>query len=144
MSVTMRDYKVAEKRIAAVFGTDNAPEVGKETLQVYRAYLLQHFDKEAVLTGREDFLWEEFYVFGPGDKKEYEELKKSRPSYTDEFEFIDIPKKTIDDHDLIAGVKRLSDGKKFKIGLSWLTTKKKKTDAYQVLDDFATWVVNCQ
>ncbi len=140
----MRDYKATEKRIAAVFGTDNAPEVGKETLQFYRVYLLQHVAEETVLTGRDDFFWEEFYVFGPGDKKEYEELKKTRASYTDDFEFIDILKKTIDDHDLIARVKRLSDGKKFKIGLSWLTTKKKKTDAYQVLDDFATWVVNCQ
>ncbi len=71
-------------------------------------------------------------------------MKQTRPSYTDDFVFIDILKKTIDGHDLIARVKRLSDGKKFKIGLSWLTTKKKKTEAYQVLDDFATWIVNWQ
>ncbi len=142
--MTVRDHKATEKRIAAVFGTDSVPEVGKKTLQIYRAYLLQHVAEETVLTGREDFLWEEFYVFGPGDKKEYEELKQTRPSYTDDFAFTDILKKTIDDHDLIAEVKRLSDGKKFEIGLSWLTTKKKKTEAYQVLDDFATWIVNWQ
>ncbi len=140
----MRDYKAADKRIASVFGMTTAPEVGKETLQAYRTYLLQHFDKDAVLTGREDFLWEEFYVFGPGDKKEYEELKKSRGSYTDTYVLADIPEKTIGGHDLIARVKRQSDEKKFDIGLSWLTTKKKKTDAYQMLDDFATWIVNCQ
>jgi len=140
----MRDYEAAKKRIAKVFGMDEAPEVGKESLQVYRSYLHRYLDKEAVLTGREDFLWEEFYVFGPGDKNEYEELKKSRASYTDLFALIDIPEKTIGEYDLIAKVKRLSDGKKFEIGLSWLTTKKKKTDAYQVLDDFATWVVNWQ
>jgi hypothetical protein len=101
-------------------------------------------DKEAVLTGREDFLWEEFYVFGPGDKNEYAELKKNRASYTDLFALIDIPEKTIRESDLIAKVKRLSDGKKFEIGLSWLTTKNRKTEAYQILDDFATWVVNWQ
>lgn len=140
----MRDHAAAEKRIAAVFGSDIAPEVGKESLQIYRAHLLQHFDKETLLTGREDFLWEEFYVFGPGDEKEYEEMKKNRASYTDIFILIDIPEKTLGDHDLIARVKRQSDRKKFDIGLSWLTTKKKKTDAYQVLDDFATWIVNCQ
>ncbi len=140
----MRDYKAAENRIAAVFGMEHPPEVGKDTLQVYRAYLLQHFAKDEVLTGREDFLWEEFFVFGPGDKKEYEELKKSRASYTDTFTLIDIPKKTMGDNDLIAGVKRLSDGKKFEIGLSWLTVKKKKTNTWQMLDDFATWIVNCQ
>lgn len=123
---------------------DKAPEVSKESLMTYRSYLLQHLDKEADLTGREDFLWEEFYVFGPGDKNEYEELKKSRASYTDSFALIDIPKETIGGRDLIAKVRRLSDGKIFEIGLSWLTTKNKKTDAYQVLDDFATWIVNWQ
>ncbi len=140
----MRDYASVEKRIARVFGTSKAPRVGKESLQIYRSYLLQHLDRVAVLTGREDFLWEEFYLFGPGDKKEYEELKKNRASYTDEFEFINIPKKTIEGHDLIAKVKRLSDGKIFEIGLSWLTTKKKRSEVYQLLDDFATWIVNCQ
>ncbi len=140
----MRDYASAEKRIARVFGTNKAPRVGKESLQIYRLHLLQHLDRVAVLTGREDFLWEEFYLFGPGDKKEYEELKKNRASYTDEFEFIDISKKTIEGHDLIAKVKRLSDGEIFEIGLSWLTTKKKRSEAYQMLDDFATWIVNCQ
>jgi hypothetical protein len=140
----MRDYEAARKRIAKVFGMEEAPEVVKESLQVYRSYIHRHLDKEAVLTGREDFLWEEFYVFGPGDKNEYEELKKGRASYTDLFVLFDIPEKTIGEHDLIAKVKRLSDGKKFEIGLSWLTTKKKKTEAYQVLDDFATWIVNWQ
>jgi len=48
----------------------------------------------------------------------------------------------IEENDLIAKVKRLSDGKVFEIGLSWLTTKKKKGKDYQLLDDFATWVVN--
>jgi len=140
----MRDHEAARKRIAMVFGMDEAPEVGKESLQVYRSYLHQHLDKEAVLTGREDFLWEEFYVFGPGNENEYEELKKDRASYTDLFALINIPEQTIGEHDLIAKVKRLSDGKKFEVGLSWLTTKKKKTAAYQVLDDFATWIVNWQ
>lgn len=140
----MRDFAGAFKRIAKVFGMAEAPKVGKERLQIYREYLLQHFDKETLLTGREDFLWEEFYVFGPGDKREYEELKKVRASHTDIFMLIDIPKKTIDGHDLIARVRREPNGKKFEIGLSWLTTKKKRTAAYQMLDDFATWIVNCQ
>ncbi len=140
----MSDYEAARKRIASVFGADEAPEVGKETLQVYRLYLLQHFNREAVLTGREDFPWEEFYVFGTGDKNEYEDLKKIRASYTDTFKLIDIPEGTMRGHDLIGRVERLSDGKTFEIGLSWLTTKKKQTEAYQILDDFATWIVNWQ
>lgn len=140
----MVDIKAARIRIAKVFGMEDAPEVSisRESLLTYRSYLLSRLDKQTVLTGREDFLWEEFYVFGPGDKEEYEHLKKQRASYTDEFELIDILEKTVEDHDLAAKVKRLSDGKKFDIGLSWLTAKKKKTEAYQLLDDFATWVVN--
>ncbi len=140
----MKETVAAFKRIASIFGRDAAPEVGKETLQTYRAYLLRHFDKATVLTGREDFNWEEFYLIGPGDKKEYEKLKKSRASYTDEFMLIEIPEETIGDHDLIARVRRLSDKKRFDIGLSWLTTEKKRTKSHRVLDDFATWICNCQ
>ena len=55
-------------------------------------------------------------------------------------ELIDILENEIEENDLIAKVKRMSDGKSFEIGLSWLTTK--KTKDYQLLDDFATWVVN--
>jgi len=138
----MVDIKAARIRIAKVFGTEEAPEVNRKSLLIYRAYLLQRLDQTAVITGREDFLWEEFYVFGPGEKDKYEKLKKKRASYTDEFELIDILGKIVEERDLIARVKRLSDGKTFDIGLSWLTAKEKKTGTYQLFDDFATWVVN--
>jgi hypothetical protein len=130
-----------EARIAAVFGTNEIPEVSKKDLLRYRTYLLQHFDRKMVLTGREDFSWEEKYVFGLGNRSEYEKLKKTKPSYTDEYELVDISDE-VEENDLLARVKRLSDGKSFEIGLSWLTTKKKKGKDYQLLDDFATWVVN--
>jgi hypothetical protein len=131
-----------EARIIKVFETKEVPEVSKENLLKYRKYLIQHFDRKTILTGREDFPWEEKYVIGPGSRAEYEKLKKTHPSYTDKYELIDILENEIDENDLIAKVKRLSDGKSFEIGLSWLTTKKKKTKDYQLLDDFATWVVN--
>jgi hypothetical protein len=95
-----------------------------------------------VLTGREDFQWEEKYVFGIGDQAEYEKLKKTHPSYTDEYELLDLSADITEEHDLLAIVKRISDGKSFEIGLSWLTTKPEKGKDYQLLDDFATWVVN--
>ena len=65
-----------EARIAQVFGTKEAPGVSQKNLLKYRKYLLQHFDRETVLTGREDFPWEEKYVIGPGSRAEYEKLKK--------------------------------------------------------------------
>jgi len=131
-----------EVRIAKVFGIDEAPEVSEANLLKYRQYILEHFNKNAVLTGREDFPWEEKYVFGPGNKAEYERLKKTNPSYTDEYQLLEIMGNVIEENDLIAKVKRLSDGKKFEIGLSWLAVKNKKAKECQLLDDFATWVVN--
>ena len=125
----------------------------------YRKYLLEHLDRKAILTGCEDFPWEEKYVLGGWSRAEYEKLKKTNPSYTDEYELIDILQDDLPENDLIAQVKRLSDGKVFEIGLSWLATKKEKkslrllrrektaprndgTEDHQLLDDFATWVVN--
>jgi hypothetical protein len=131
-----------EKRIMQVFATDGVPQVTEENLLVYRQFLLARFDKKRILTGREDFPWEEKYVMGVGDRKEYEKLKKTMPSYTDEYELMDIREEEIEENDLIAHVKRLADGKRFDIGLSWLTTKVEEGKDYQLLDDFATWVVN--
>lgn len=131
-----------EARIIKILGTEEVPEVSEENLLKYRKYLLQHIDRKAILTGREDFPWEEIYIFGPGSRAEYEKLKKTHPSYTDEYELMDILENEIEENDLIAKVKRLSDGRVFEIGLSWLTTEKNKGNDYQLLDDFATWVVN--
>jgi hypothetical protein len=131
-----------EARIAKVFGTKEVPEVCKKNLLRYRNYLLQHFDRKMVLTGREDFPWEEKYVIGPGSRSEYEKLKKTNPSYTDEYELIDIAEGEVAENDLLATVKRLSDDKNFEIGISWLTPKKKRGRDHQLFDDFATWAVN--
>lgn len=138
----MDDFDKIEARVAKIFEIEEAPEVTEENLLKYREYILDHFDKKTILTGREDFLWEEYYVLGPGDPVEYKKLKKTRPSYTDEYELIDIVEGRIERNDLVAEVKRLSDGKIFEIELYWLTPKEKKTKDFQLLDDYATWQVN--
>ncbi|MBM4387758.1 MAG: hypothetical protein FJ088_08470 [Deltaproteobacteria bacterium] len=131
-----------EKRIAEALGVREVPVVNEENLLKYRSYLLARLDKETVLTGREDFEWEEKYVFGYGSQEEYERLKKTNPSYKDKYKLIDILEEGTEEDDLIALVERLSDKMRFGIGLSWLTTKDKKCNDFQLLDDFATWVVN--
>jgi hypothetical protein len=73
-----------EARIIKILETEEVPEVSEENLLKYRKYLIQHLDPKAIFTGREDFPWEEKYVFGPGSCAEYEKLKKTHPSYTDE------------------------------------------------------------
>ena len=134
-----------EKRIAEALGVQEVPEVDERNLLKYRKYLLGRLDKGTVLTGREDFPWEEKYVIGPGSRAEYEQLKKTNPSYEDDYKLIDISETETQEIDLIAVVERLSDKKRFEIGVSWLTTKNKNSRDFQPLDDFATWVVNwCQ
>jgi len=131
-----------EKRIMKVFGKAEVPAVSEEKLLMYRQYLLARLDKKTLLLGREDFPWEERYVIGGGNRKEYEKLKRTNLSYTDECELVDILAEETEENDLIAKVRRLSDGKHFDIGLSWLTTTNRKSKDYQLLDDFATWAVN--
>jgi hypothetical protein len=131
-----------EKRIASIFGTEEVPDVTGATLQTYRGYLVEHLDRGLKLTGREDFPWEERYVFGYGDPEDYEELKKDNPSYKDVFELLEIVDEDEPEGDLLVRVRRLSDSKTFKIGLSWLTPLDDKSSKFQLLDDFATWVAN--
>src|SRR4028118_1113136 len=77
-----------EKRIAAILSTDDL-SVTEEKQNVYLDYLQSNIQKRIILTGREDFTWEEKYLFGGWSKREYEELKKTQASYTDKFEFME-------------------------------------------------------
>ena len=131
-----------EKRIAKALGGNEVLPVDDINILKYRNYLLLQLGKGAVLTGREDFPWEEKYVFGSGSQVEYELLKKKKPSYKDEYKLIGISEEYFDDNDLIAQVERLSDKKRFEISLSWLSVKDEKSKDFLLLEDFATWVVN--
>jgi hypothetical protein len=72
-----KDFKKQEKRIELVFPKEIS-DISKryETLELYQVFLEKNLDLLVKLTGIEDFSWEEFYIFGPGDKNEYEKLKK--------------------------------------------------------------------
>lgn len=131
-----------EQRIAKVLGVREVPDVNEVSLRKYRRFILEKLDKNTVLIGREDFPWEEKYVFGPGDPAEYARLKKTHPSYKDEFKLTGISQESADESDLVAQVQRLSDKKQFQVGLSWLTTQDTESKDFQTLDDFATWVAN--
>lgn len=78
------------KRIAQVFGKEEPPEVKEKTLKVYLKHLRKNVEYPCMLTGSEDFEWEEFYIIGPGSKKEHEQLRKTNASYLDTFELIDF------------------------------------------------------
>ena len=69
-----------EKRIASIFGTDEVPEVRDETLKIYLNYIKDNIDTTCEVTGIEDFEWEEYYIIGPGSKREHEKLRKIKQS----------------------------------------------------------------
>ena len=130
-----------DKRIAAILGSNDF-RVGKKSLAKYRDYLKSNLSLPCRLTGIEDFLWEEFYVFGPGDEKEYEELKKTRPSYTDKFDFIDIDEHESLEEGLFVQVLRVSDNKRFALPLADLEPVDEDSENYQLLNDYSVWFVN--
>lgn len=111
-----------------------------------------HLQRALVLpcevTGIEDFDWEEYYVLGPGDPKEYARLRKSQPSYRDRYELIGITRDAASDwmlhggEDIAAHVRRKTDGKEFHLGLSELKAVDKRSPNFQLLDDYAVFFAN--
>ena len=128
-----------DRRIHAILGDDK--ERTMHSAKRYRDYLVKHLSLPILVTGIEDFPWEEPYIFGGWDKDEYEELKKSNPSYTDTFELLSLeaPNKY---EDVMAKVRRLSDGKQFEIGLSWLCCQDQDNDVKILLEDYGVWHTN--
>ena len=81
-------------------------------------------------------------IFGPGDKDEYEKLKKTRPSYRDIYTFMSFDDLIDDSEGLMVIVKRVSDKKQFVLPLSDLKVVDAKSQNYQLIDDYAVWHVN--
>ena len=119
-----------------------------EAVKVFYEYLMSNLSLPCEVTGIEDFRWEEIYVFGPGDEEEYDRLKKTQPSYTDQYELLGIDCEAKSgwmlfwEEDIGADVRRISDGKKFVLGLSELEATDKQSGNYQLLDDYSVWFVN--
>ena len=138
----MSDYDEHTNRLLVIFDSKKIPPVSDKSLKTYLKYLKSKIQMPCQLTGIEDFEWEEYYVFGPGSKKEYEQLKKTQPSYTDKYELIDFEDEVDEFYGVMVNVKRLSDRKKFELPLADLEATNKKSDDYQLLDDYSVWFVN--
>jgi hypothetical protein len=138
----MDKFEKQEKRIMAILGTEKL-DVIKKTFSTYLRYLMNHVELPCQVTGIEDFEWEEPYVFGFGSKSEYEELKKTQPSYKDKFNLIRFVDEIDDYYDgIFVHVQRLSDKKKFILPLADLKSGDRKSKNYQLLDDYSVWFVN--
>ena len=136
-----------DKRITAVIGDYENVEFD-EARSLYYQHLKTNLILPCEVTGIEDFSWEEIYVFNPGCEEEYKQLKETQPSYTDKYELLGIDKylqtgwMIIWQNDIAAHLKRISDSKEFVLGLSDLKAIDKKSENYQLLDDFSVWFVN--
>jgi hypothetical protein len=128
-----------DKRIHQILGEDRYRN--GDNAERYRAYLLEHLSFPIQVTGLEDFPWEEPYVLGVWDRAEYEELKKVRPSYTDTFDLNGLEPPD-DRDDITAHIRRVSDGQRFEIGLSWLKAQNPKDPFAQLLEDYGIWHTN--
>lgn len=131
-----------DKRIASIFDMDEVPEVTDETLRTYLQYIRDNVDTTCEITGIEDFKWEEYYIIGPGSKKEHEKLRKTRPSFMDTYKIIGFDDEPEDDYGILVNLRRISDKKKFTLPLAELKVTYKKHSSYQTIDDFSVWFVN--
>jgi hypothetical protein len=83
-----------------------------------------------------------YYVIGPGSKAEHERLRKTRPSSMDTYDLLSFEEEVNPDDGILVHVRRVSDKKKFLLPLANLEAAQKKSPNYQLLDDYAVWLVN--
>lgn len=138
-------FKNHERRIEQIFN-NKFDDISRrlETLAFYKSYLEANLKFPLRITGIEDFDWEEFYILGPGNKREYEMLKKIQPSYTDIFSMSRIDSYYDEEYGLFAKVTRLSDKKRFQLPLTDMKAVEKKSTEYQLLEDYSVWFINYQ
>ncbi len=129
-----------EKRIEQILGRNCDKTM--ETALAYKKHLVASLKTPCLMTGVEDFPWEERYLLGSGSEKEYRKLKKKYPSYTDKYELIEILDPDHEEYELTARVQRISDKKIFEIGLSWLEAVDRKNGNYELLHDYSVWHIN--
>ncbi len=142
MSKTDKQFE----RIDAIIGEDN-DDFGK-AVTLFVKHLKANLKLPCEVKGIEDFRWEEPYILGGWSKKDYEKLKKTQPSYSDRYQLLDLKHDgdsvwmMCGGEDIAAHVQRISDGKKFVLGLSELKATEKKSPNFQLIDDYGVFFWN--
>ena len=143
----MTQLDAQDTRIEEIVGGDEGLTF-EDCVDKFLDHLTRSLQLPCNVTGTEDFRWEEYYVIGPGDPKEYERLRKTQPSFEDTFELLAIEEDVFSEwmmfqgEDLLGRVRRISDGKEFYLGLTDIEAVDKKSKNYQLLDDYVVWFVN--
>lgn len=135
------DLDEFKAKIQNILGTKNL-EVNSKKLNRYLKFLKQEIQMPCYLTGNEEFMWEEDYLFGDGSQKEYENLKKTKPSYTDVFVLMQFAEKTSELDGVLVEVQRVSDQKIFILPLADLEITDENTPNYELVEDYSMWFLN--
>lgn len=131
---------VIEARIKDIFSDDaEIPSVSLQSIQHYGEYLQAALTHAVKLKGDEPFPWEEYYVFGSGDKAEHDALRKEQPSYLDSFQL----KSVCEEVDELTGVQivvnRLSDDAEFTLPLIDVAVDTEFAKSQQIIEDYQYW-----
>ncbi len=132
------DLQEFEERVKKILG-NNRIKVNLKTLNKYFKYLKENLELPCYLSGSEEFFWEEEYLYGPGKIKEYEELKKTNPSYTDVFILENFQPKFYEMDGIMVDVKRASDNRKFTLPLAELEVSDENSPNYSFIEDYLVW-----
>ncbi|GGA08683.1 calcium-binding protein [Okeania sp. KiyG1] len=91
------------------------------------------------MTGIEEFEWEEHYTMGPGSEKEYQKLKKKKPSYTDVFNLLKLDDRLNLESGILAELERTTDRQKFTLPLAELEAVMEDSENAELLEDYSLW-----
>ncbi|NEQ73867.1 MAG: hypothetical protein F6K23_12890 [Okeania sp. SIO2C9] len=132
------NLEVFEQKLEEIFNTSNL-KVNQSNLKKYFKYLKQNIDFPCLVTGIEEFEWEEHYTIGPGSKKEYQKLKKKKPSYTDVFNLLKLDDKLDLESGILAELERTTDSQKFILPLAELEAVMEDSENAELLEDYSMW-----
>ena len=130
--------EVFEQKLEEVLGTTTF-KVNQTNLKKYLKYLKQNLAIPCLVTGVEEFEWEEYYTVGPGSQKEYQKLKKTQPSYTDEFNILKLDNKLDVEHGILAVLERTTDNLKFTLPLAELEGVAEDSVDAKLLQYYGIW-----
>ena len=130
--------EVFEEKLEEVLGTTTF-KVNQTNLKKYLKYLKQNLAIPCLVTGVEEFEWEEYYTVGPGSQKEYQKLKKPQPSYTDEFNILKLDNKLDVRDGILAVLERTTDNLKFTLPLAELEGVVEDSVDAKLLQYYGIW-----
>jgi hypothetical protein len=141
----MRDSDEQERRILAIVEDGEDALIGS---QRWFTHLMATLQLPCEVIGKEDFRWEEPYILGIGNEKQYLQLCRTQPSFQDVYSLegiettADTSAWAMRSDDIGARVRRADDGKEFVLGLSELTTLDVDSANAPLLDDYSMWFWN--